>query len=440
MPGSLEEDMKKTVGYLSTLLKGILFIGFSIQIIFGLVWMCFNFMQVQAFGEPEGYLYPLLLRFFGGVPQILYLLQLGLAGFSAGALLKPVVRKGVFRLGWCVLALLTLPFSMQCHLALLPYSFVCSLLFLEVSSCRSAMADRQDISCVGLAKGAACWLILFLLLPEYKWLGGIPLALTVLFRVPELVKKLRRMAYCLLIIAAFWGVIVGSGRLSGIPEERGESFWFSLACRIAWPTVWHDADGWPEELKTVTAPVLWETTYNSGNMERLLRPAIENAVGVEQAEVYYRQMAALAWRIHSSAIIRQMGGDALVYVLPQVILPLQLEGRGYDSFSGRNYEIMLGRHFRLTKYYVNYSCWWFVVAFWAVLFLAVLRIAAGEKLIERKVPGFLIMCALSAGAVTVYYIMHGAGMSDYKCTLAVSTVWTVWMLYCMRQEPQDDRE
>lgn len=423
--------MKKTVGYLSTLLKGILFIGFSIQIIFGLFWMCFNFMHVQAFGEPEGALYPLLLRVFGGVPQILYLLQLGLAWFCARELLKPIARRKTFWLNWYVLVLLTLPFSMQCHLALLPYSFVCSLLFLEISLCQKAVSAEQDISCVELAKGAACWLILALLLPEYKWLGGILLALTVLLRVPVLVKKLRRMAYCLLIIGAFGGMITGFGRLSGASGEQERSFWFPLAHRFSWPTVWNDAKGWPEELRSVAEPVLWEATYNSGNMERLLRPAIENAMGIEQSEVYYRQMAILAWQRHSSIIIRQMGVDALVYVLPQVILPLQLEGRGYDSFSGRNYEIMLGKHFRLTQYYVNYSCWWFVVAFGIALFLTVLCIAEGERLVGRRVPGFLIICALSAGAVTVYYIMRGAGMADYKCTLAVSAVWTVWMLYCM---------
>ena len=429
MSGSWEEDMKKAVGYLITLLKGILFIGFSIQIIFGLVWMCFNFMQVQAFGEPEGTLYPLLLRVFGGVPQVLYLLQLGLAWFCTGELLKPIVRSRTIWQNWYVLVLLTLPFSMQCHLALLPYSFVCSLLFLEVSFCRNAMTAKQGISCVDIAKGSACWLILALLLPEYKWLGGIPMVLVVLFRVPALAKKLRRMAYSFLIIAAFGGMIVGLDRLPGAAEEQGKSFWFLLAHRICWPTVWNDASVWPEELKTATEPILWETTYNSGNMERLFKPALENAVGVEQAENYYRLMTNVAWQLHSSVIIRQMGGDVLVYVLPQVILPLQLEGIGYDSFSGRNYEIMLGKHFRLTKYYVNYSCWWFIVAFGTALFLAVLRMALGEKVTRRRVPGFLIICALSAGAITMYYIMRGAGISDYKCTLAVSAAWTVWMLY-----------
>lgn len=431
--------MKKAVGYLITLLKGILFIGFSIQIIFGLIWMCFNFMHVQAFGEPEGILYPFLLRIFGSVPQVLYLLQLGFAWFCAEELLKPILNcSKTFLRSWYVPVLLTLPFSMQCHLALLPYSFVCSFLFLEVSFCRNAMYAEQNISCVELTKGAVCWLLLALLLPEYKWLGAVPPVLTVLIRVPVLVKELRRMAYSLLIIAAFGGMIVSLDRLSGVLGEQENSFWFSMAHRAAWPTLWYDSGGWPDELKTDAEPVLWETTYSPGNMEKFLKPTLEDAAGAEQADIYYRQMAVWAWHLHRSMIIRQMGLDAFVYVLPQVIFPFQLEGIGYDSFSGRNYEIMLGKHFRLTKYYVNYSCWWFAVAFGAALLLAVLHAAMGEKPVKRRQPGVLIICALSAGVITGYYVMRGAGMSDYKCTLAVSSAWTVWMLYCMRQMPRND--
>lgn len=432
--------MKKTVGYLSTLLKGILFIGFSIQISFGLVWMCFNFMSVQAFGEPEGILYPLLLRVFGGVPQLLYLLQLGFAGFSARALLKPADGERIFWQSWRVLAILTLPPLLQCHLALLPYSFVCSFAFLEVSFCRKAMCDELGVSCAELAGGAACWFALALFLPEYGWLGGIPLILTVLLRLPTLIKQLKRMVYCLLIIAAFGGMIVSADSLTGALEGRESSIWFSLAHRFAWPTVWNDSVAWPEELRTIAQPVLLETTYSSGNMERLLKPTIENAVDAGQAETYYRQMVSLAWRRHGSMIIRQMGLDAFVYVLPQVILPLQLEGRGYDSFSGRNYEVMLGKHPWVTKYYVNYGCWWFVVGFGIALLLTVVCLAGREKLFEREKRGFLIMCALSAGTVTAYYLMRGSGMSDYKCTIAVSAIWTVWMLYCMRRERQNGGE
>ena len=49
--------MKKAAGHISVILKGILCIGFSIQIVFGIVWMCFNFAHLQAFQQDSGILY-----------------------------------------------------------------------------------------------------------------------------------------------------------------------------------------------------------------------------------------------------------------------------------------------------------------------------------------------------------------------------------------------
>lgn len=426
--------VKKTVGYFRTLLKGILFIGFSIRIVLGLVWMCFHFAKVQAFGAPEGLLYPLLLQLFGGIPQVLFLLQLALACFAGNRLLKPVCRSGAFWRSWYVMALLTIPMAMQCHMALLPYSFVSSLLFLEVSFCGQAMGGSECPDVTEIAKGAVCWLALALLLPEYGWLGGLPLALVVLFRLPGFRKKLRRFVYCVLIIAAFGGMIAGVNGLTRTEVGYQGSFWFSLASRTTWPTVWNDADRWPDELWEITESVLGETTYSPGNMKRLLQPAIEDAVGAEQAQAYYRLMARQAWQLRKSMIIRQAGWDALVYVLPQVMLPLQLEGEGYDSFSGRNYEIMGGDAPLLTKYYVDYSCWWFVTALAVTVILNVTGFIVGERLFPRGTFLFLTVCAISAGAITIYYVMRGAGLSDYKCTLAVSAVWTVWALFHMKED------
>ena len=49
----MEEDMKKAARHFSVILKGILITGFSIQIAFGAVWMCFHFGCMQEFGGSE---------------------------------------------------------------------------------------------------------------------------------------------------------------------------------------------------------------------------------------------------------------------------------------------------------------------------------------------------------------------------------------------------
>ena len=117
--------MRRAAEQIKSILKGILLIGFAIQAVLGLWWMCANFNDVQYFGKPEEGLYSVLYRMTGQIPQIMYILQLSfglwggwrsLAGFLPG-----------WRAWWGSLALLTYPMAMQCHLAVLPHSFVTSL-------------------------------------------------------------------------------------------------------------------------------------------------------------------------------------------------------------------------------------------------------------------------------------------------------------------------
>lgn len=416
--------MKKVV-------ENILFIGFSIQIVFGLVWMCFNFMQTQEFGPVQSGLYSLFLQLLSRVPQVLYLLQLLLACAAGNMLLKPICPPGVLRRAWYILAFLTFPMAMQCHLALLPYSFVSSLSFLELSYCREAMNAEKGVDLPCLAKGAACWLVLTLLLPEYGWLGAVPLVLTVLIRLPAFRGRLRQLAYSFIMIAAFGGILMGIGSFTRTENEYRRSFWFSMASRMAWPTIWNDALFWDRDLRSATNAVRWEVSKRPHNMERVLQPVIEDAFDEEQAKDYYRSMAEVAWGGHKSMIIRQIGWDVLTYAAPEAVLQMQLVGEGYDAYSGRNYEIMGMKSPRLTKYYVNYSCWWFYVATVAALLLAAAKRMAGEKVFFRKAVVFFAVVILFAGTAVAFYTLRGAGIADYKCTLAVSELWAVWVFVCM---------
>ena len=427
--------MKKAAEGLCILLKGILFIGFSVQIALGLVWMCMNFIEVQHFGQPQGFLYPLLLRVLGRVPWILYLLQLGLAGFSAYMLLKPVFPAGRLWRVWFVSALMTMPMAMQCHLALLPYSFVSSLLMLELSCLREASSGEREFGLQAFAGAGVCWVGLTLLLPEYGWLGLLPPAFTLLLRLPSLGRSLRRLVYSVLLLAAFGGIVAGIGNLTEEEKEYERTFWFSMASRMTWPTVWEDSSGWSQELlELLPWEMRWEISYTPGNMERILQPTLETAVGKEKAQEYYREMAVRSFCLRKTRIVRQIGADAVIYAAPQAVLQKQLKGRGYNSYSGRNYEIMAMEHPVLTKRYVNYSCWWFMVALGiTVLFLAALK-AAGRKLFQKGIVSLLAAYIVPLGGILAYYVMLGSGIADYKCTLTASTMWTVLALFCMGKD------
>ena len=158
--------MKRAAAGITGILKGILFIGFSIQMIMGIVWMCFNFIHLQDFGEPEGILYPVLRNALGGAYPLLYLIQLCAAFLAAHFFLQSLYPAKGFLSVWRDFVLLTFPMAMQCHLALSPHSLVSSFVLLEAAFAIRLCRDRERFSMYCYAEEVLCWLILTLLLPE----------------------------------------------------------------------------------------------------------------------------------------------------------------------------------------------------------------------------------------------------------------------------------
>lgn len=425
--------MKKAAVQLCVLLRSFLFIGFSIQILLGLAWLCTNFTEVQAFAPVGGQLYSLLLQLFGGIPQILYLLQLGVAFAVGYVLIKPYGRQSKFWKIWYVLAFMTFPMALQCHLALLPHSFVSSLVLLELVFCRGIFTSEGRASVAGLARAAACWFGLAFLLPEYVWLGVIPPVLTVLLHLRELCKHIRQLAYCIILIAAFGGMIAGLRSLASPEGKEGNqnTFWFSMASRTAWPRLWENYILWSEELRAIVENVVWDASCSPDNMERIFRPALEQAVGEDQAREYFREIAKVAWRSNKKQIINQIAGDLLTYAAPSSVLQLQLSGRSYAFISGRNYEIMGMNHPRLTKYYVAYSCWWFFAALGATVLLILSRCAAEKRLVSLSKLKFCAVVVIWSGILVCFYTMQGAGIADFKYTIAVASLWSFLALMAM---------
>ena len=73
-------------------------------------------------------------------------------------------------------------------------------------------------------------------------------------------------------------------------------------------------------------------------------------------------------------MIRQLTWDALGYTVSPLIVPIQLRGEAYDSYSGANYGVMMEHTPRLTVLYATYGCWWFVCAFVLVVLTGCMRL------------------------------------------------------------------
>lgn len=379
---------------ISAVIKGILFIGFSIQIILGIVWMCCNFMHVQDFYAPDTTLYGGLFRVLGECAPVMYLLQVA-AAFAAGYFfLQSLAPVGKLFAVWRALALLTFPFAMQCHLALQPHSFVGTLFLLMLAFI------------IRTIRGKRGWWWIFV---------------------------------CAILLVGMTGVADRDSR----EELSAKGVEGIMASRMAWTTLMNDFEYWPDELQEITKEVHFDSTICPENMELLL-DAIKDAVGQEKAREYYALIARGAWERRLPVIIRQIGWDVLGYTISPVIVQFQLDGEAYDSYTGRNYENMRRATPLLTKYYVNYESWWFVVTLLLCVVESMIHVMSllqqkrraevtqAEKERHRRNIVAVIVCALLAFVWVMILTLRGAGVMDYKWTIAVNQLWLAWALLLMR--------
>lgn len=508
--------VKKALAHMGAVIKGMLFIGFTVQILLGLAWMCRNFGQVQNFGEPDSALYRSLFRLLGEVPQLMYLLQLG-AAFLAGDFFlrsfsgKEGSRKGRVRFWslWRALALLTYPFAMQCHMAVLPYSFMNSLFLMMLSFLIRLFTRRQiplrrepAAESAGVVMGVDAETgetdIGMAAKTVETYVGKTAVGMTAetgktsigleagtgetAVGMAETGKAAGRIAadteglaggnkrrWQIMAQLAFAVVCAGMFTLlSGAVDasdrsEPGHGIEAAMASRFAWPTIWYDQGSWTDELREAVEDVLWEVSYYPENMA-LFQATLEERAGAEAAGAYNREIAEVAWRNHAPMIIRQMGWDILGYAVTPVIFQLQLQGEAYDSYTGRNYEIMRGNTPVLTRDYVNYGCWWFAAAF----LLSLLSLPTMKKAVSMKtaapakeaspakavapaaapaaheLPGIgrrlaamagpAVICIVCSGILVGLLTMRGAGLMDYKYTALISQLWILPALFLAEEK------
>lgn len=449
---------------------GVLFIGFSIQIVLGLGWMVCNFPGFQQFGESglyveisksficdeyEGILYPVLILMARGIEDffripyhyILYLLQLCLAFVAAYRLLQSAGVKGRGLTVWASLALLTFPMAMQCHLAVLPDSLTGSFLLLELSFAFHILHQGGELRSRQLIKVLAFWLLAALMQPVYLYLGAIPVIFLFFFGMVKSRKtNKKKILYNGIMILAFAGMITGVEDLTQVEGYYGRvhpSLNASLMSRCAWLYVENGYELWPREAKeTVPWEQAVQISHYADNMERILAKPLEEAVGVERAREIFGEIAGIAWQHHKSKILHNAAWDVVGYTFSPAVLQRQLTGKAYDSYSGRNYDIMRARTPQLTESYLNYSCWWFAAGLGvaAVVQMAVIGKALYRAWRRTSAISFhggkvlsVFICLFTSGALVLLYALRGAGMMDYKKSIAVTLLWLLWaLLSCVR--------
>lgn len=460
--------MQKAGQHFWAIVGRILLIGLCAWIVLGIGWMGMNFPYLQSFGETalyeeisktficdeyEGILYPILILFARGIAKIfpipyhciLYVVQLACA-FCAGRFLLGCagVKKKLWSIGGS-LVLLTFPMAMQCHLAVLPSSLVSSFLLLELALGLQIIRGKKTLAVWEFAKVLGCWLLLALLQPEYLYLGAVPVILLFLFGACKAWKKEERsILYCGILMCTFGGMILsvmGLSQTAGYYGRVHKSLNVAMASRCVWPNANKDYEVWPEEVKEY---LTWEDAlhidFYADHMERILGRTLEDKVGVEHAEALLGEVASIGWERHRNTVLHDAAWDMAGYIFSPMVVQRQLLGKAYDSYSGRNYDIMRQKAPQLTEYYLNYGSLWFAVGLGLTVLLWLVYWC--RRHFAWTMEGVLVLFGwmFTILGIVLYYTLQGAGMMDYKKSLGVTLLWLVWMLVAGHRAVESDCE
>lgn len=456
--------MRKAGSVISAVAGRICLIGFSIQIVLGLLWMFCNFTGYQEFGdsllyeeisksflcdEYVGILYPVLVLFarvagsWFSVPGhcLLYLMQLAVAWYAAHAFLQTIWHSSRWWNLWGSLAILTSPMAMQCHLAVLPESLISSFLLLEFVWLWRSMERSGILQGRHLIKAAPFWLMAALLKPEYLYLGAVPMILVLVYGIVHGGRReWRQTGYNLLIVVCCAGSLVAANELIQEEGSRGRvhrSVEASLFSRFSWSTLNDTYALWPEEMRGgVDSAMIWEASLYSDNLMPVVGTAMEQYYGEERAKELFAEAARISYEWNGAQIRHEILWDVFGYGFAPVAARMLLQGRGYYSYCMRNYDIMRSGFPVLTKYYFNYACWWFVAGLILAGFLQCVRGCksfldrrkeTGLKFIQWRYLCWWSVVAVSCLGMMIWYAMQGGGIYDYKNTAAISCVWMAWI-------------
>ena len=453
--------MQKACRALAETAGRFLFIGISVQIVLGICWMIRSFGIFPEFGDSYLWLaaagtfvcddymgigYPLFLMLAKGIEAVssipytffVYTVQILFAFYSGVVFLRSFggTAKKWFPV-WGSLGLLTYPFAMQCHLAVLPNSVGYSCLLMELAVLIRFLREDKAEEKLPLKKlfiAGIWWALSTLFVVENRYLGLVPLVVVWilhLIRIRQLGKQI--VGRELLLLAAMAGIlftVVPLWQTTGSYGRAENTLSAAMMRRFTWShmRVEREYDTWPEELRSLYN---WEEIQQSGRyagtMPTDLQKKAEETLGVSGAQQLFRKYAVYHLKAYFSDNIHQIAWDMAGYVMPPVMLQLLLNGRGYDSFSARNVDLMMTGALQLTNFLLKYSSVWFLLGSIAALLGAL----AGKKRIRWEV---VCMCGITALGMAVWYTMQDAGCWDYKNGLLPGMLWLVGMILSVGKE------
>ena len=458
--------MNKALAHAKKVLEGVLLTGFAIQIGLGLAYLCVSFSSFQEFGdsyllieasknlcfdEYTGILYPLFLLCMRGftyvIPVPLFIpvkiFQLLAAFFSGIFLMQTIYKRHWIKNVYGSLCIMTMPFIMQCHTALLPQSLALTLLLLELSFfIRFVRQDKEKMG--NLAAVGCCMLLLTLLMPEYLLFASVFVIVGTGYLFAKKINQKFRPALCVILLVclvlSFVSVIYERQEHGTMREKR--SLAAMTLSRFTGSRFEETYGYWPEDLRTCISEetVIWCGEHALDRQQLLVQQAV-SALGSERAEQAFFEAAKFGFQVYGKEVRHEILIDMATYTFSPFLLQYQLQGRGPISFSGRNYDILRTCCPRLSAYYINYAGWWFAMGILlSVLcglmdFVIILNGKRKGQIMEKRNVREVVTCLwtgfLTGMLMVVCYTFQGSGIMDYKNTIFLLVVYWMFQSSCM---------
>lgn len=379
--------MQKRTGLPGSIARGVLIIGFCVQVVMGLIWMVLQFAGSLAVGES-------LFCVQGSelLAHLQCLIQVVLAGYAAYDFLGVVglaARERKYRIGGA-LVMVTFPMAMQCHMSLGGESLLSSLLLLQTAMIIRLVRNRKKAT-----------------------FGGIVLLMIAMLAVGFLQKEERPLI-----------------------EKLGS--------RLAWSSLNEAYGSWPAEVQAVLpAAKVREATHYADGFSKVLVPYLEelygsDAQGTQQVKDVIAEITRIGFARNTKGIVKEIAWDGLGYLISPVVVQLQLAGYGYDSCTGVLYDNMRENYPLFGGIYMNYGCDFWVLALLVTVLVTLFARKKGER--NQRIP---IVALLPAGVTVLWYTLRGAGMMDYRKTIVVVLLCLAWVVCRMSRdvsEPEERKE
>ncbi len=441
----------------------IFYIGMTLQIGLGIWWLFENIGILAQYGDGtlyeqavanwdftdcKGILYPFVVSISKGMASImpipyyciLYVFQLLAAFLSVFVLLRYISGRHGGRLFYAVAGVLTTPPVLQTILAVQPNILAASC---GITALVWGLEYSRSFKWTSLLGSSVFGLAAILFRGEFFWFGLV--AAVILCGIGMLRRSRKQKRYtedcrkktersrkqCLRNgLLAFVIMLVLSGgyflQKSALQDNRAFSVKQTVVARLTWDSLSEIMWRWSPDLGETIG---WENAAVMNAKPELIRELLfANFADLtaEKENAYLKEMVQIAWEHDKREIVVQIIYDGLGYLFPAIIAEKQLNGTGYLSLTGINYQAFKEGDSRLGAVFMRYYFWWFWIAL-AVMLIGMLcrkMKPLQESGPDEKKRGML-WCGIGIViANAFYYTFTEPGMYDYKLAIVAVLFWS----------------